>query len=60
MEKRNVTLHVRVSDDTAAALKKLATADKRTVSSYLAMLIDKHIEETSQKAEKPTKKGGRP
>jgi predicted DNA-binding protein len=54
MEKRNVTLHVRVSDDTAETLRKLAAADNRTVSGYVATLIARHL---AEKAEKP--KGGR-
>jgi predicted DNA-binding protein len=55
MEKRNVTLHVRVSDDAADELKKLAAADGRTVSGYISRLLDKHLAE--QKAEKPEKRG---
>ena len=49
-----MTLHVRVSDDAAEALKKLATADGRTVSGYISRLLDKHLAE--QKAEKPAEK----
>ena len=50
-----MTLHIRVSEKTAAALKRLADADHRKVAGYISMLLDKHV----AKAEKPAKKGGK-
>jgi hypothetical protein len=58
MEKRIVTLHIRVSEKTAAALKKLAEADHRAVAGYISMVLDKHVAELEKQAEKP--KGKKP
>jgi predicted DNA-binding protein len=57
MEKQIVTLHIRVTEKTAAALKRLAEADHRKVAGYISALLERHVAET-EKPEKPAK-GGR-
>ena len=45
MEKLTVTLHIRVSEETAAALKRLADADRRKLAPYIGLVLDKHVAE---------------
>jgi len=45
MEKLTVTLHIRVSEETAAALKRLADADHRKLAPYIGLVLDKHVAE---------------
>jgi hypothetical protein len=54
MEKQTVTLHIRVTEKTAAALKRLADADHRKVAGYISALLERHVAEV-EKAEKPAK-----
>jgi hypothetical protein len=60
MEKQIVTLHIRVSEKTAGALKRLAEADRRKLAPYIGLVLDKHVETMGAVEDKPTKgKGGK-
>ena len=58
MEKQIVTLHIRVTEKTAAALKRLAEADHRKLAGYISALLERHVSE-SEKPEKPAKGEGK-
>jgi|KBSMisStandDraft_5_1062788.scaffolds.fasta_scaffold7532181_1 hypothetical protein len=45
MEKKTVVRHVRLGEQTDAALKLLADADKRTIIGYIAVVLERHVEE---------------
>jgi predicted DNA-binding protein len=51
-EKMTETLSVKVSKEMKAALRSLANGERRTVSQYVALMIEKHL---ADKAEKPGK-----
>jgi mRNA-degrading endonuclease RelE of RelBE toxin-antitoxin system len=53
MEKMTVTLHIRVSEETAAELRRLAEKDRRKLAPYIALVLDNHIAEQSGKGAKP-------
>ena len=66
MEKKTVVRHVRLGEQTDQALKLLADADKRTLIGYIAVVLERHVEEAiaagkvKLPAEKPEKKGRKP
>jgi hypothetical protein len=43
-EKKITTLHVRIEESVAKALRELAEADDRKVSSYAARVLRQHVE----------------
>jgi hypothetical protein len=58
MEKQIVTLHIRVSERAAAALKRLAAADHRKLAPYIGLVLERHIEAAEASGElKPEVKG---
>jgi predicted DNA-binding protein len=58
MEKQVVTLHIRVSEKTAAALKRLAAADHRKLAPYIGLVLERHVEAAEEAGElKPPTKG---
>jgi hypothetical protein len=61
MAKQIVTLHIRVSERFAAALKRLAAADHRKLAPYIGLVLEKHVDQTEAAGErkpgKPSKKG---
>jgi predicted transcriptional regulator len=44
-------MSVVVSDETNEAIKRLARADRRSASEYIARLIQAHVERKKEKAE---------
>jgi hypothetical protein len=52
MEKKSVTLHIRVSEETAAALKLLAEADDRKLAPFIGRILDRYVAEEEAKATK--------
>jgi predicted transcriptional regulator len=48
-----VILSVRVDDTLARAIRELAEADRRPVSNYVQLLLEKHVAEKSAEAGKP-------
>jgi len=40
-----VVRHVRLGEQTDAALQLLADADKRTIIGYIAVVLERHVEE---------------
>jgi hypothetical protein len=52
-EKLTVTLHIRVSEETAAALKRLAEADHRKLAPFIGLVLDRYVSEHAERAEKP-------
>jgi mRNA-degrading endonuclease RelE of RelBE toxin-antitoxin system len=62
MEKQIVTLHIRVSERVAAALKKLAASDHRKLSPYIGIVLERHVDaaasEGGAKPERGTRKKG--
>jgi predicted DNA-binding protein len=72
-EKKLTVLSIRVDDTLAQAIKELAMADERPVSTYLERIIRQHAQERGKnvtarppraeqgpRAKKPAKKGGKP
>jgi predicted DNA-binding protein len=55
MEKLTVTLHIRVSEKTAEALKRLAAADHRKLAPYIGLVLDRHVEQAEAVEAKPAK-----
>jgi hypothetical protein len=43
-EKRTVTLHIRIDEPLADALKAMADADERKISPYVARVLRRHVE----------------
>lgn len=41
--KRDVQIAVRVRSELRDALRKLATADKRTLSAYIEIILEEHL-----------------
>lgn len=58
MDKKVVTLHIRVSEDVADALKRLADADARKLSPFAALILSRYVAEHAD--ELPPKAGKRP
>ena len=55
MEKLNVTLHIRVSERIAEALKRLADADHRKLAPYIGLVLERHVHAADAAGElKPT------
>jgi hypothetical protein len=52
-EKLTVTLHIRVSEETAAALKRLAEADHRKLAPFIGLVLDRYVAEQGAAADKP-------
>jgi predicted transcriptional regulator len=42
--KRTITLHIRVEEELAEALKELADSDERKVSPYVARVLRRHVD----------------
>jgi hypothetical protein len=58
MEKQIVTLHIRVSERVAEALKRLADADHRKLSPYIGLVLERHVDQAEASGEvKPAPKG---
>jgi hypothetical protein len=57
MEKLTVTLHIRVSEDTAAALRRMADEDHRKLAPYIQLILDRYVAEQGEKTRK--KRGDR-
>jgi hypothetical protein len=57
MDKKVVTLHIRVSEDVADALKRLADADARKLSPFAALILSRYVVEHAD--ELPPKSGKR-
>jgi predicted transcriptional regulator len=55
MEKLTVTLHIRVSEETATALKRMAEADDRKLAPFIQRVLDRYVAEQEAKAGKGTK-----
>jgi hypothetical protein len=45
MEKQIVTLHIRVSERVATALKQLAAADHRKLAPYIGLVLERHVDQ---------------
>jgi predicted transcriptional regulator len=59
-EKLTVTLHIRVSEKTAAALKRLAEADHRKLAPFIGLVLDRYVaEQEKAKDAKPKKAAGK-
>jgi predicted transcriptional regulator len=52
MKGRTETLTIRLSPQIKAALEKLAAADRRPVSQYVALLIEDHVKARVNSANK--------
>jgi hypothetical protein len=52
-----VTLHIRVSEHIAAALKRLAAADHRKLSPYIGLVLERHVEKAEASGELKAGKG---
>jgi predicted transcriptional regulator len=52
MEKLTVTLHIRVSEETASALKRLAEADDRKLAPFIQRVLDRYVAEQEAKSAK--------
>jgi predicted DNA-binding protein len=46
---------VRISEEVREALKRLAAADGRSLASYMARVLEKHVERELAKLDKPRK-----
>ena len=44
MKERTEVISIRISKETKAALERLAKADRRPLSQYVAVVLEKHIE----------------
>ena len=51
--------HVRLAETTDEGLKQLAAADKRTIIGYIAVILERHVEEAvaAGRLQKPKAKG---
>jgi predicted DNA-binding protein len=47
--KKDAQVVVRMPSELRDALKELATADKRTLASYITLVLDEHVRQTSGK-----------
>lgn len=56
MEKLTVTLHIRVSEETAAALKRMADEDDRKLAPFIQRVLDRYVAEQAEKAAKPKRR----
>lgn len=52
-----MTLHIRVSEDTAAALREMAEADSRKLAPFIALVLDRYVAEHAP--EPKPKRGGK-
>ena len=52
MEKKSVTLHIRLSEETATALKRMAEADDRKLAPFIGRILDRYVAEMEAKATK--------
>jgi hypothetical protein len=59
MEKQIVTLHIRVSERVASALKQLAAADHRKLSPYIGLVLERHVEQAGGSGELKPGRGTR-
>jgi hypothetical protein len=51
MEKLIVTLHIRVSEKVAEALKRLAAADHRKLAPYIGLVLERHVDQAEASGE---------
>ena len=52
-----MTLHIRVSERVASALKQLAAADHRKLSPYIGLVLERHVEQAEASGELKPGKG---
>ena len=52
--KRNTSVNIRMTEDLRDELQRLATAHKRTLSDYVQILLEEHVDR--QKEEAPTRR----
>lgn len=48
-EIKTVSINFRIEESTKEDLEKLADADSRTLSNYIRVLLEKHVEKTKKK-----------
>jgi hypothetical protein len=51
-EARSIALRVRITPRLLRELKRLAEADRRTVSNFVSALLERHVEETDKRKSK--------
>ncbi len=54
-----MTLHIRVSEETAAALKRLAEADRRKLAPFIGLVLDRYVAEQEGAQDGKAKRGGK-
>lgn len=47
-----MTLHIRVSDETAEALKRMAEADDRKLAPFIGRILDRYVADEEARAAK--------
>ena len=57
MEKQVVTLHIRVSEKVAAALKRLAEGDRRKLAPFIGLVLERYVEQAEASGELKPPKG---
>jgi hypothetical protein len=56
---RDGHLHLRITRKLRTALEQLATADRRTLSSYVEKLLEEHAANATTAKDKPTRRARR-
>jgi predicted transcriptional regulator len=51
MEKKTLTVHVRLDEDTAKVLKAMADADDRKLSAFIARVLKQYVAEQRRKGD---------
>jgi predicted DNA-binding protein len=54
--KRATSVNLRMTDELRAELQRLADSNKRTLSDYIRLLLEEHVEVQRERAEDQTKK----
>jgi predicted transcriptional regulator len=49
MEKKTLTVHVRLDEDTARELKAMADADDRKLSAFIARVLKQYVAERTKR-----------
>jgi predicted DNA-binding protein len=54
--KRTTSVNIRMTDELRGELQRLAEANKRTLSDYVRLLLEEHVEVRREREEDPAKR----